>query len=87
MSTGMPNDNGQDPMDQPTAAGEQLAYNPAPPEAAENPNPVISAFRERGYDTAAFGDDQQFIQTLESGLSQLSEIPQLKQLKNLTRNV
>ena len=78
MSTGMPNDNGEG-FEQPTNAGEQLAYNPTPAEAPDNPNPVIAAFRDRGYDTAAFGDDQQFIQTLESGLSQLSEIPQLKQ--------
>tara|TARA_R110002051_G_scaffold322703_1_gene413882 strand:- start:516 stop:1553 length:1038 start_codon:yes stop_codon:yes gene_type:complete len=59
--------------------GEQLAYTAPPSDAALPPNPVLGAFRERGYDTAAFNDDQQFIQTLESGLSQLSEIPQLKQ--------
>lgn len=76
MSTGMPqNDNGQSFEDAP----EQLAYNPPPVDAAEPPNPVMGAFRERGYDTSAFSDDKQFIQTLESGLSQLSEIPSLRE--------
>ena len=80
MSTGMPqNDNGQEFIDTPLGDGEQLAYNPPPVDAAEPPNPVMHAFRDRGYDTTAFSDDKQFIQTLESGLSQLSEIPQLRE--------
>lgn len=79
MSTGMPESNNSDYIESPTQAGEQLAYNPPPAEAAEAPNPVMNAFRERGYDTAAFGSDQEFIQTLETGLSQVSEIPGLRE--------
>jgi hypothetical protein len=72
MSTDMPfGDNGE-------GVPEQRAYVSPPPEDA-NPNPVMSAFREKGYDTSSFENDAQFVQTIESGLSQLSEIPQLQQ--------
>ena len=79
MSTGMPEQSGNGEMGQPEPEiREQRAYSPPPPDDI-NPNPVMTAFRERGYDTSSFSDDQQFVQTLESGLSQLSEMPALRQ--------
>lgn len=79
MSTGMPEQSGNGEAEQPEPEiREQRAYSPPPPEDI-NPNPVMTAFRERGYDTSSFSDDQQFVQTLESGLSQLSEMPALRQ--------
>ena len=73
MSTDFPTgaNNGEQPVP------EQRAYvAPTPPEA--NPNPVMNAFRTKGYDTSAFDSDEQFVQTIESGLNQLSELPQLR---------
>lgn len=82
MSTGMPNDNGE--FDEIA----QEAYSPPPPEAdgGQVNRSVIDAFSERGYDTEAFSNDEQFIQTLEAGLAQLSELPRLKQMAEYGMN-
>ncbi|QDP52474.1 MAG: hypothetical protein Unbinned1606contig1000_33 [Prokaryotic dsDNA virus sp.] len=55
---------------------------PAPPTAAAG---VREAFAARGYDVQNFQDDQQFIETIESGLSQLTDLPQLQQLAEYGR--
>ena len=60
-----------------TGEPEQRAYvAPTPPDS--NPNPVMNAFRSKGYDTSSFESDDQFVQTIESGLSQLNQIPELR---------
>lgn len=92
MSTGMPQgDNGQyaeqqtqevpeqqqfSPPQPESPPPEQLAYSAPPPEMGS----IREAFKSRGYDTTGFEDDEQFIQTIELGLSQLNDLPQLQQM-------
>lgn len=61
----------------PVSFEEAATQQPAPPTTAAG---VREAFAARGYDVQNFQDDQQFIETIESGLSQLNELPQLQQL-------
>lgn len=61
---------------QPPVSFEDAATQPPPTSAAG----VREAFAARGYDVQNFQDDQQFIETIESGLSQLNDLPQLQQL-------
>lgn len=85
MSTDTPMpDNGQQ-IQQPQINTEA----PQPPvsfeAAATQPPPstvggVREAFAARGYDVQNFQDDQQFIETIESGLTQLNDLPELQQL-------
>ena len=62
--------------EQPPAPQEQLAYSPPPPGEAS----IRDAFTTRGYDTTGFESDDQFIETIESGLAQLNELPRLQQM-------
>ena len=56
---------------------EQLAYSAPPPSEAAS---IRDAFTARGYDTSSFANDDQFIEVIESGLSQLGDLPQLQQM-------
>ena len=86
MSTGeIQGDNGQfteqqlqqaAPVQPEAPPPEQLAYSAPPPEAAS----IRDAFKSRGYDTTGFENDDQFIETIESGLAQLNDLPQLQQM-------
>ena len=66
----------QPPMQQEPAPQEQLAYSAPPPEAPS----IRDAFASRGYDTTNHGSDDEFIQTIESGLAQLGDLPKLQQM-------
>lgn len=85
MSTGTPMPDNSQEIQQPQISTEA----PQPPvsfEAASTEQPpstaggVREAFAARGYDVENFQDDQQFIETIESGLSQLNGLPELQQL-------
>jgi hypothetical protein len=85
MSTDTPMpDNGQEIQQpqinteapQPPVSFEEAAIQPPPSTAGG----VREAFAARGYDVQNFQDDQQFIETIESGLTQLNDLPELHQL-------
>ena len=61
---------------QPPVSFEAAATQPPPSTGGG----VREAFAARGYDVQNFQDDQQFIETIESGLTQLNDLPELQQL-------
>jgi hypothetical protein len=71
----------QEPVGLPTPSFEQAAMQPPAPQAqAPVNNPVMDAFASQGYDVTGFGDDGNFMETIQSGLAQLSDLPRLEEL-------